>query len=170
MTLVAPSRRCFLRDSAILSAGLLLPLRAFGDTHTKIQDALARSPLVYISPLKSDGNESRCHGEIWFVTEGDDVLVVTPPERWRAACVSQGLDRARIWVGDFGPWKRSKGAFRDAPSYLAKASLEADPSAHARALAAFGKKYPDGWGEWGPRFTRGLASGERVLVRYTQAS
>ena len=170
MTRFARSRRSFLRSSAILSTGLLLPLRAFGDTHAKLKDALTGSPLVYISPLKSDGKESRCHGEVWFVTDGDDVLVVTSPQRWRAACVTQGLDRARIWVGDFGPWKQSKGAFRDAPHYVAQASLETDPSAHTRALAAFGKKYPDAWGEWGPRFTRGLASGERVLVRYTQTS
>lgn len=170
MTLTAPSRRAFLLNSVIFSTGLLLPLRAFGDTHTKLQDARARSPLVYISPLRSDGGESRCHGEVWFVMDGDDVLVVTNPERWRAACVSQGLDRARIWVGDFGPWKQSKGAFRDAPSYDAKASLDSDPGTHTRALAAFGKKYPDSWDQWGPRFTRGLASGERVLVRYTQTS
>ena len=104
------------------------------------------------------------------MADGDDLLVVTSPERWRAACISKGLDQARLWVGDFGMWKESKGGFRSAPGYDAKASLEADHAVHARALAAFGKKYPDEWDKWGPRFAKGLASGERVLIRYAQSS
>ena len=27
---------------------------------------LERSAFVYVSPLKSDGAESRCHGEVWY--------------------------------------------------------------------------------------------------------
>ena len=170
MTMIDLSRRSFLRSSAVLSAGLVLPVRAFADAPTAVKNAVAKSPLVYISPLKSDGAESRCHGEVWFVADGDDLLVVTNPERWRAACLSKGLDRARIWVGDFGLWKRAEGAFRSAPTYVAKASLDSDPAAHTRALEAFGKKYPDEWDKWGPRFAKGLASGERVLIRYTRSS
>lgn len=170
MTTIDLSRRSFLQSSALLSAGLLVPVRAFAGSHTGVKDAAAKSPLVYISPLKSNGSESKCHGEVWFVTDGDDLLVVTNPERWRAACLSKGLDRARIWVGDFGNWKRSNGAFRSAPSYVAKVSLDSDPAAHARALETFGRKYPDEWDKWGPRFAAGLASGERVLIRYTQGA
>ena len=170
MTTLDLSRRSFLHSSVVLSAGLVLPVRAFADSHAGLKNAVAESPLVYISPLKSDGSESQCHGEVWFVTDGDDLLVVTNPERWRAACLSKGLDRARIWVGDFGAWKRSNGAFRSAPSYVAKTSLDSDPAVHARALEAFGSKYPGEWDKWGPRFADGLASGERVLVRYAQDS
>ena len=170
MTTLDLSRRSFLHSSVVLSAGLVLPVRAFADSHAGLKDAVAKSPLVYISPLKSDGSESQCHGEVWFVADGDDLLVVTNPERWRAACLSKGLDRARIWVGDFGAWKQSKGAFRSAPSYVARSSLDADPAAHARALETFGSKYPDEWDKWGPRFAEGLASGKRVLIRYTQGT
>lgn len=170
MRMIELSRRSFLRGSAILSAGLVLPLRAYADSHAALKDAVTKSPLVYISPLKSDGSESACHGEVWFVADGDDVLVVTNPERWRAACITKGLDQARLWVGDFGLWKKSDGAFRGAPSYVATASLDADTAAHARALTAFGKKYPDEWEKWGPRFKKGLASGERVLIRYERSS
>ena len=141
MTMIDLTRRSFLRSSAVLSAALVLPLRAFADSHGALKDAVAKSPLVYISPLKSDGAESSCHGEVWFVADGEDLLVVTNPERWRAACLSKGLDQARIWVGDFGLWKRSSGAFRGAPSYIAKASVEPDPAVHASALEAFGKRF-----------------------------
>lgn len=174
MTMIDLSRRSFLKTGAVLSAGLLLPASAFADSQaagtTALDEAVAKSPLVYISPLKSDGSESRCHAEVWFVADGRDVLVVTDSERWRAACLSKGLDRARLWVGDFGVWKKSSGAFRQAPSFVARASLDTDTAAHTRALAAFGKKYPDEWDKWGPRFAKGLASGERVLIRYARSS
>ena len=67
-------------------------------------------------------------------------------------------------------WKPSRDKFRSGPSYVAQASIDKDRSAHARALKAFGIKYSDEWEKWGPRFTSGLASGERVLIRYTPAS
>ena len=101
------------------------------------------------------------------MTDGDDLLVVTPPDRWRAAAISKGLDEARIWVGDFGVWTRAEGRYRDAPSFVARASIEAEQAAHAEALASFGRKYSDGWSKWGPRFKDGLASGKRVLLRYS---
>ena len=40
--------------------------------------------VVYLTPLRSDGSESRCHAEIWFVADGDDVFVCTPGDSWRA--------------------------------------------------------------------------------------
>ena len=73
------SRRVFLYSAAALSAKLVLPVRAFADSRTAVQNALEKSPLVYISPLQSDGSESTCHGEVWFVIDGDDLLVVTNP-------------------------------------------------------------------------------------------
>jgi len=167
-------RRSFLTAAASAAAALLLPrpLRAAesasGFTPAAAK-AAATSPLVYVSPLLRDGSESRCHGEVWFVKDGQDLLVVTSPERWRAACIAQGLDRARVWIGDHGVWKRSGGSFRKAPSYVATARIDADRGAHARALEAFGGKYAAEWSKWGPRFSKGLASGERVLIRYTPA-
>ncbi len=130
------------------------------------RSAARASPLIYVSPLTRDGSESRCHGEVWFAMDGDDLLVVTDPSRWRAAAIAKGLDQARIWVGDYGVWKRAEGRFRRAPSFIAMASLESDGGAQARALAEFGKKYSDEWAKWGPRFEKGLASGKRVMIRY----
>ena len=37
---------------------------------------LDESPFVYISPLKRDGSESTCHGELWYAWL-DDAVVVT---------------------------------------------------------------------------------------------
>ena len=162
------TRRRFLVGAAAGAAALWLPRRAFGDEAPggALQAALAASPLVYVSPLKKDGSESTCHGEVWFVTDAGDVLLVTAADRWKARAVSQGLSRARLWVGDFGVWTRSGGRFKSAPSFDAKASLEKDAAVHARALEAFGKKYPAEWDKWGPRFRDGLADGSRVLIRY----
>ncbi len=169
------SRRCFLEGGA---AGLLLAglgpatlLRAdasvLGPAHRK---AMAESPLVYVTPLRSDGSESRCHAEVWFVAEGDDILVVTNPERWRAAAIQKGLDRARVWIGDHGVWKKSEGRFKRAPSLVVRGRIETDADAHGRALEKFGAKYADGWSKWGPRFRKGLADGSRVLIRYSPLS
>jgi hypothetical protein len=135
-----------------------------------LERALAESRLVYVSPLRKDGHETACHGEVWFVTEGSDVLVVTAADRWRATAIRRGLDRARLWVGDHGVWKRAARAWETSPSMDARARLDGDREAHARALALFGEKYASEWKKWGPRFEEGLASGERVLVRYTPVS
>ena len=47
------------------------------------QSALETSKLVYLTPIKSDGEESRCKAEIWFGYHGGDIYVVTPPDAWR---------------------------------------------------------------------------------------
>lgn len=163
------TRRRFVTNALVLGAGAaLLPLRiARADTHAnKLKSAIAESPLVYVSPLKSNGNTSSCHGEVWFVPDGGDLLVVTDAKRWRARAIGMGLDKAQLWVGDYGVWKRANGRYKQAPSSQARATIEADPAVHARALQSFGKKYASEWGSWGPRFKQGLASGERVLIRY----
>ncbi len=155
-----------------MGGALLLPPRAawsagkFRASETA-RTAIAESPLVYIAPLRGDGSESSCHAEVWFVPDGEDLLVVTTLERWRARAVKRGLDRARLWVGDFGPWKKSQGKFKTAPTFLARAEFVSNADAAIeRALAGFGSKYPDGWENFGPRFRSGLADGSRVLIRY----
>lgn len=130
-------------------------------------DKLETSQLVYITPIKSNGEESRCKAEIWFIHHDGDVMVVTPPETWRAQAVERGLTRARLWVGEFGVWTQADGAFRKAPEFMATASIESDAEVHARVLAAMGGKYAQtGWGRWGRRFQDGLADGSRVMIRY----
>ena len=68
--------------------------------------ALKQSGLVYISPLRADGSESTCHGEVWFAWLDGSVVIITGRDRWKARAVARGLDGARLWVGDHGPWKR----------------------------------------------------------------
>jgi hypothetical protein len=167
------TRRAFLAGSAAGAAWLAWPARARADAFSlpeAARSALATSPLVYVSPLKRDGGESACHGEVWFVTDGGDALVVTAAERWKARSLLAGLDRARLWVGDFGVWTRSGGRYQGAPSFVARASFEKDAAARERALASFGAKYPQEWDKWGPRFRGGLADGSRVLIRYAPVS
>jgi hypothetical protein len=134
--------------------------------------ALGTSPLVYVSPLKRDGSESRCHAEVWFAGDGESALVVTSAKAWRAQAIGKGLTRARLWVGDHGVWDPSLRTrdFQAAPSFLAEASLERAPAAHDHALVLFGAKYTAEWGSWGPRFKNGLADGSRVLIRYRAVS
>ena len=151
------------------AAALLWPrgLRAeAGALPAAARDALGTSPLIYVTALKRDGSESRCHSEVWFVGDGDSALVVTASGAWRAQAVAKGLSRARLWVGDHGVWEPSSKAYQAAPSFLADASLEKTPAVQDHALALFGSKYTKEWGSWGPRFQRGLADGSRVLIRY----
>ncbi len=82
-----------------------------------------------MSPLRSNGEESRCHGEVWFGWLDGSVVVITATKSWKARSLARGLDRARIWVGDYGRVKRMVGsneAFRAGPSFLARAERVSD--------------------------------------------
>ncbi len=163
------SRRTFLEGAVAASGALLLPRWARSEEAALSQAArkgIAESPLIYVSPLRGDGSESACHGEVWFVADGTDLLVVTTEDRWRAVAVTRGLESARIWVGDFGPWKKSD-QFKSGPSFVAKVALVSkDAPEVERALNAFGAKYPDDWENYGPRFRNGMKDGSRVMLRY----
>jgi hypothetical protein len=163
------SRREFLGAALVAAGALCWPRRAGGEPGFRLPEAtrasLAESPLVYVSPLQLDGSESHCHGEVWFVPDGSDLLVVTARDRWKARAVRNGLRRTRLWVGDFGVWTQSE-RFKTGPSFLAEASFETGPEAIESALKAFGHKYTREWGKWEPRFRKGLADGSRVLIRY----
>lgn len=168
------SRRAFLRGAVALSGAALLPasLARSSDAAFALskaaQAAIETSKVVYISPLKTDGEESTCHAEVWFDAEGTDLFVVTKPECWRFRAIESGLDRARLWVGEFGVWKRSNGAFRKAPTFLAQAAhVSGDAAAAERTLKAMSAKYAnEGWDTYGPLFKQGLADASRVLLRY----
>lgn len=139
-----------------------------GEEKTAIApDALSSSQLVYVTPIKSDGEESRCKAEIWFAYHEGHVYVVTPPDAWRSQAVRRGLTKARLWVGEFGVWTEADGAFRQAPELMATAAIETDADIQARVLAAMGEKYAEtGWGAWGQRFRDGLTDGSRVMIGY----
>ena len=166
------TRRDLVVGLAIAPTIPLLARTAFAEeAEATPTDKLETSQLVYITPIQSNGEESRCKAEIWFIHHDGDVFVVTPPETWRARAVGKGLTKARLWVGEFGVWTQSDGAFRDAPEFMARASIEADADVHAKVLAAMGEKYAQtGWGRWGQRFKDGLVDGSRVMIRYAIAS
>ena len=165
------TRRIILAGISLAPAVPLLTRAARAGEPATAADKLRTSRLVYLTPIKSDGEESQCKAEIWFVHDAGNVYVVTPPDAWRAEAVRQGLTRARIWVGDFGVWTQSDGAFRDAPEFMATASIETDAAVHAGILEVMGSKYADtGWSRWGPRFQEGLVDGSRVMIRYALAA
>lgn len=160
------SRRTLLAGAALAPAFLSLrPARAGA-----IWELADQSKLIYVSPLKSDGDLSRCKAEIWFAHLNRHLYVVTPPDAWRAQAIGKGLDQAVVWVGDHGMWTQSE-EFMQAPNMTMTASLATDPSTHEAVLAAMAGKYADdGWSRWGPRFREGLEDGGRVMIRYALPS
>lgn len=152
-------RRSFIKFAASVPALSLL-------TSTQA-NTLAGSPLIYVSPFKSNGELSSCQAEVWFVADGQDMYVVTAADAWRAQAVGQGLTRTQVWIGDVGLWHNADGKWRDLPAQLSEASIEQGAVQHARLLEIFGRKYADEWGTWGPRFKRGLADGSRVMLKYS---
>jgi hypothetical protein len=163
------TRRALL-GSALGGAGLWLlgPRALAASLAPDLVPALEKSPLIYVSPLKKDGSESRCHGEVWFAWDRSSAVVVTSKDSWKARALARGLDRARIWVADFGRihWDPA-GKLAASPHFEARARLDADPAAFQRVLPIYARKYPDEWGsKWEARFKQGMADGSRVLIRY----
>ena len=161
-------RRAFLGGSL----GFLLAPAALVRA-AELETALEKSGFVYVSPLRSDGGESTCHAEVWFAWLDDSVVLITGSERWKARALARGLDRARIWVGDHGRWKKLVGhsdAFRQAPSFDARAKPVKDEALLERMLAVYEKKYPDEIASWRDKMRTGFRDGTRTLIRYTPLS
>jgi hypothetical protein len=131
---------------------------------------LDKSELIYLTPLLSDGRESTCHAEVWFVHHNREIYVITKSDAWRAEAVRRGLVRAAIWIGEFGVWKKAKDRYRSAPYLVIEGALEADAGVHEEVLGKYGVKYAGEWGAWGPRFRKALADGSRVMLRYRVVS
>ena len=162
------SRRTLLALSGAALAACAAPFRAVaGALVDETTRALGNSETIYITPLKKGGAESTCHSEVWFVYQGGAIYVVTSSKAWRARAIGLGLDQARMWVGEFGVWKRANDAFRKAPELSATAAVIDDSAMRAQVLEVFGKKYHGEWSDWGPKFKNGLADGSRVMLRYT---
>lgn len=175
------SRRRFLWSGLAVLLGPGLLGRAWADDtkprpalDASLRSALRQSPFVYVSPILADGSESRCHGEIWFAWLDGAVVAISARSTWRARALARGLDRARIWVGNYGRWKGPLGlghneAFRAAPHFEARGAIVHDPKLLERLMAAYRGKYGGEFSSWEPRMRRGYASGQRVLIRYTPA-
>ena len=128
--------------------------------------ALARSQLIYLSPMRANGEASTCQGEVWYVYHEQEVYVVTQADAWRARAIEKGLTLAKVWIGEFGPWRRANGKYKSAPYLELNGRLEKNRKTHEALLPHFGAKYAGEWGRWGPRFRKGLADGSRSLLRY----
>jgi hypothetical protein len=134
---------------------------------------LQKSPLVYVSPLLADGRESTCHGEVWFAWQDGAVWTTTAAGRWKARSIARGLDRARIWVGDYGRWKALIGRneqFREGASFLASAEAVSDQAAFDGLMKIYERKYPKEIANWRDKMRAGYADGTRILVRYAPLS
>lgn len=167
---MAINRRQVLGSTAALLVtgfGGIAPLMA---TASPAVGFLDKSKLIYLSPLRSDGSESACHGEVWFVHHAGEIFVVTRSDAWRAEAIRRGLRRAAIWIGEFGVWTRAKDRYRSAPYLEIVGQFEEDAATHTMILGHYGEKYADEWGSWGPRFRKGLSEGSRVMLRYAVAA
>ena len=171
-------RRTFLGAAAL---ALLAPRIGFAEPGlaaaalpAATQQLLETSKFAYVSPLQKDGRESSCHGEVWFAWLDGAVLVNSRRSTWKVKALQQGLDRARVWVGDHGRWKPVLGgtpddAFRKAPSFDARASFETDRKWNDQLIALYEKKYQGEFSRWREDMQTGFYSGQRMLIRYTPA-
>jgi hypothetical protein len=158
------SRRTILGAGASVVAMSLAPIRLFAQMMPT--GAMQESKLIYLTPIRSDGSESKCQAEVWFVADGSDIYVVTSSTSWRARAIGNGLTAARIWVGDLGQWKSTEGKYRSLPKLETKGSVVVDETRRTRVLELFGSKYSLYWLLWGPRFKSGLKDGSRQMFRY----
>lgn len=164
-------RRLLLGSGALAGALLWAPrgLRAAEEfaLDTAAVEALRTSPLVYVSPLSKRGAESRCHGEVWFFVDQGDVVIFTASDGWKARAIAKGHERARLWVGNFGPVGRAGDRYRAAPTFEARAEIETRKEVFDRLMSTFAVRYANEWKKWGPRFQKGRDDGSRVMIRYT---
>ena len=153
------------------TAALLVPKRLFA-AEPAPAELLEKSEFAYISPLRKDGAESTCHGEVWFGWLDGTVVINTRRGTWKVKALEKGLDRARIWVGNHGRWKTSvvTGAlneeFRKAPTFAARARFENDRKVNQRLLELYEKKYGSQFDAWHEDMQSGFFSGQRKLIRY----
>ncbi len=156
-----------LLQAVIAGVGLAgFPYLSAAGLPRNLKEELDDSDLIYLTSIQSNGRESRCQSEIWYVWDGSDIYVCTDTNAWRVKAVAKGLNRSRIWVGDLGNWQRTDGEYKNLPRIEALASIVTDESVHSMALDRFGSKYPFGWIKYGSIFRDGLASGSRTLLKY----
>lgn len=134
-------------------------------TETKIPEELKTSELIYLTPIKSDGEESKCQGEVWFVYLDSEIYVTTASDAWRAEAIRKDLTQARIWIGEYGPWSRAKEKYKEAPELMLEGSMFDDKEKFAEILEAFNEKYP-GEGQYPRVFKEEIEDGKRVVLKY----
>ena len=108
-------------------------------------------------------------GDLVRTARRTSMYVVTATDAWRAPKpFGAASNRARVWVGDVGNWRRADGRYRELlPAVEATASIETDATRREQVLSAMGEKYADEWPTWGPRFRNSRwPTGRRVMLKY----
>ena len=134
-------------------------------TETELPEELETSKLIYLTPIKSDGEESKCQGEVWFVYLDSQIYVTTATDAWRAEAIRNDLTDARIWIGEFGNWTRAKEKYKEAPELMIEGEIFEDEEKMPEILKAFNDKYP-GEGQYPRVFKEQIEDGKRVVLRY----
>lgn len=160
------NRRHALKGSAALAFSTWGGTRFAFAGESDAVTALKISPLIYLSPLVSNGRESHCHAEVWFLYLKGEIFIVTWAEKWKARAMRRGFQRAKIWIGDFGPWKNANERYLSAPSLNIEGKFESDASLQSALLLEFAHKYKKEWHFWDQKVRDGLVNGEWVMLRY----
>jgi hypothetical protein len=127
---------------------------AAGKLTPEQEKQLAAATFVYISSTRKDGTLGK-PAEIWFAVMDGAVWVGSAPDSWRAKRIRWGRPQAKIAIGS-----------PSGPSFRATGSFVKDADAYKKFCDQLAVKYPDRWPRWEKSFREGLASGERVLIRY----
>jgi hypothetical protein len=145
------------RSRALLCCAVLVALvtAAWAKLTPDLSKALGEARYVYIQSERKSGEFSKA-AEIWFFVDGGIVYVGTRPTSWRVKRIKAGRPLARIAIGS-----------PQGPSFEATGKLVKDAALEAKLMAAFAKKYPEGWATHADNFRDGFRSGDRVLVAYT---
>ena len=122
-----------------------------------VERSLKESKYVYVQSERKSGAFGK-PAEIWFLYEGGTVYVASPPTTWRAKRIKAGRRKARIAVGK-----------TDGPSFVATGRTLHDPALEERLMAAYARKYAEGWERFADKFRAGFKDGSRVLIAYTPA-
>ncbi|MEW6269718.1 MAG: hypothetical protein AB1689_10535 [Thermodesulfobacteriota bacterium] len=131
------------------------PAKAAGKLTPEQQKQLEAAKYVYISSTRKDGTLGS-PAEIWFAVMDGAVWVGSSPDSWRAKRIRWGRPQAKIAIGS-----------PQGPSFRATGAFVKDPALYTKFCDQLGVKYPERWARWENSFRDGLASGERVLIRYS---
>jgi|SRR5581483_2884824 len=143
------------RRAAGLAAVVLLAASALAALAPDVDRALKDAKYVYVQSERKGGGFGKA-AEIWFFYDNGTVYVASPPTTWRARRIKAGRTKARIAVGK-----------PDGPAFEATGKALHDPAVEEKLMAAYAKKYPDGWSRFADSFKSGFTDGKRVLIAYT---